>query len=131
MAKDIDGNLYRGPDRIHQDLYSSAIKRAEKRDRSLTQEIREFISVANRNFTVTGASHTVTNRNTKTRATIRVILARLVNEGLIERVPPHDNSRQHLTTRDEEQVMGPFQATSLRLPTAPVARTFERNSGME
>jgi hypothetical protein len=63
----------------------SALKRAESRDRNLTQEIREWINITNRNFSVTflwQAQQIVTKED---KAKVRTILNRFVKDGLIEK----------------------------------------------
>jgi hypothetical protein len=75
---------------IAQEKIKSAIQRAERKERNITEEVREWVSVTNGNFSVTNAYHCVTNRNIEDRAKIRVILNRLVEQGLIERVGNKD-----------------------------------------
>ncbi len=75
------------------DKIESAIKRSDRADFNLTEEIRQWISVTNGNFSVTNCNKSlqdvlgVTKRN---MGNIRVIFKRLVDEGLIERVTNQD-----------------------------------------
>jgi len=64
---------------------SSAFKRAENRDRNLTQDIRDFIMTTSGNITTTfvyNCQHLVTLADKKKA---QVILGRLVKEGILER----------------------------------------------
>lgn len=63
----------------------SAIKREEDHSRSIAQEIREWVSVTEGIFSVTEMRHDVTMRNAKEKTNGRVVLSRMVKEGIIER----------------------------------------------
>jgi hypothetical protein len=67
----------------------SALKRAKTRGVNLTEAIRAWVSVTWGNISVTECVQSVTNRNIgpEDRAKVRVILGRLVKEGILERVP--------------------------------------------
>lgn len=65
----------------------SVFKRAENRNKGLTAEIREWVSATWGNITATEALQTATNATFEDRKKIRVILGRLVKEGVLERVP--------------------------------------------
>ncbi len=68
-----------------QQKIEEVVERLEKKDVNLTEEIRQWVSVTNGNFSVTNAYHDVTIRNISDRAKIRVILSRMVERGEIER----------------------------------------------
>jgi hypothetical protein len=66
----------------------SALNRAEKNEKNLTEEIREFVLTTSGNFSTTNVyiGQHLTTREEKKKAV--VILGRLVKEGIIERVGP-------------------------------------------
>lgn len=69
---------------------NSALKRQTDRDKISTREIREWVSVTSGNFSVTNLYHSATIVTKEAKAKARVILGRLVNEGVIERVGKND-----------------------------------------
>lgn len=64
----------------------SAMSRINSKNRNLTAEIREWVSVTFGNFSATSAYHDLTIVTSEDKAKARVIFSRLVDEGLIERV---------------------------------------------
>jgi len=65
----------------------SAFGRSEKRDRNLTAEVRNWISLHEGYFFLTETKHDLTTPNmTKERAAIDVIIKRLVDDGTLEKV---------------------------------------------
>lgn len=65
----------------------SAIKRLESSKRNLTAEVREWISITWDNISITEALQNITNITSADRPKVTVIMNRLVNEGVLERVP--------------------------------------------
>jgi len=65
----------------------SAFKRLENSKRNLTAEVREWISITWDNISITEALQNITNITSADRPKITVIMNRLVDEGLLERVP--------------------------------------------
>jgi archaellum biogenesis ATPase FlaH len=63
----------------------SAFKRTERKKIALTAEIKEFVSVTNGYFSVTEAYQSITSVTPKDRAKVRVVLNRLVKDGVLER----------------------------------------------
>jgi hypothetical protein len=68
----------------------SALKRDADRDKVTTQQIRDFVEVTSGNFSVTNLYQSVTLVTSKQKMKARVILGRLVNEGLLEKVGNRD-----------------------------------------
>ncbi len=87
----------------------SALKRAETRDRNLTQDVREWVSVTNGDFSVTDCvlslrgGATVTNRDT-----IRQILHRLWKDGVTEKAGTKDGVYRRVET--DIEIMDIFNA---------------------
>mgnify|MGYP005843365365 FL=1 len=69
---------------------ASALKRADRKERNLTQVIRDWIGVTNGNFSVTNLYKEIQSVTSEEKTKVRVILGRLVKEGLIERVGNED-----------------------------------------
>ena len=65
----------------------SVFKRAENQKRNLTAEVREWVTATWGNISATEAQQSATNATFGDRKKIRVILGRLVNEGILERIP--------------------------------------------
>lgn len=63
----------------------SALKRAYNKERSIAQEVREFIDVTEGNISVTEVSQNVTKCNKHSRS-VRMELGRLVKNGVLERI---------------------------------------------
>lgn len=70
----------------------SALKRDNRRSAITTQEVRNFIKVTSGNIKVTDIYQMVTKVTPAEKMKIRVILGRLVKEGLIERVGKWDGT---------------------------------------
>ncbi len=66
----------------------SALKRAERRERNITQDIRDWVMTTNGIFSTTNCynGQQVTTREEK--KAVVVALGRLVEEGVLERIPP-------------------------------------------
>ena len=86
----------------------SAIKRKTGKDRNLTQEVKDAISITAGSFRVGEIYRLVANAGPKDRAYIRVVLSRLVDEEIIERVGKEDglfrrieNDEQRLDIRQK------------------------------
>ena len=78
------------PEKEISEKIQSALKRAEKREKSLTQEIRDWISATWGNISATNfylEQHIATSQEKKK---CRVVFGRMVKEGLIERIPEKD-----------------------------------------
>jgi hypothetical protein len=75
------------PEKEIQAKIQSALDRSKTREKSLTQDIRDWISVTWGNFSVTSyyKAQQIVTSDEKTKC--RVIFGRLVKEGLIERIP--------------------------------------------
>lgn len=87
----------------------SAIKRAETRDRNLTQDVREWVSVTNGDFSVTDALQTLqAGASVTNRDTIRQILHRMWKDGLIEKAGSRDGVYRRVDT--DIEVMDIFNA---------------------
>ena len=65
----------------------SALERAQRQKRNLTQEIREWLSITWGNISITNCIEALQTITFEERAKVTVILHRLVKEGLIEKVP--------------------------------------------
>jgi hypothetical protein len=65
----------------------SALRRSKNRERNLTQDIRDWISVTSGNFSATFLYNEQQIVTSEDKAKVRTILSRLVKEGLIERSP--------------------------------------------
>ena len=97
----------------------SAMKRKTGKDRNLKQEVRDAISITAGAFRVAEIYRLVRNAVAEDRAYIRVILSRLVEDGIIERVGKEDgifrrveNDEQRLDIREksigERKLLMPF-----------------------
>jgi hypothetical protein len=65
----------------------SVLKRSENLNKNLTAEVREWIAATWGNITATEALQNATNATLGDRKKIRVILGRMVDKGVLERVP--------------------------------------------
>ncbi|WP_155321959.1 hypothetical protein [Desulfosarcina ovata] len=74
------------PEKEVSEKIRSLLHRPEKRKTSLTAEIREWVTATWGNFSATEALQGATNATFEDRKKIRVILGRLVKEGVLERV---------------------------------------------
>jgi len=90
------------PEKEIQAKIESAFKRAENRNRNLTAEVREWVSATWGNITATEALQNATNATFEDRKKIRVILGRLVKEGILERVPNKNGVYRKIDTDVEE-----------------------------
>ena len=86
----------------------SAMKRKTGKDRNLKQEVKDAISITAGSFRVGEIYRLVANAGPEDRAYIRVVLSRLVNEEIIERVGKEDglfrrieNDEQRLDIRQK------------------------------
>jgi hypothetical protein len=102
------------------DKIESAEKRIQSKDRNLTQEIRDLISVTSGHFRVSEIYRLLPNLSPGNKISIRVILKRLIDEQLIERAGKEDglfrrieNDEQRLDIRQkssgEVKISMPFQ----------------------
>ena len=92
----------------------SAIKRAEVKEKGLTQSVRDVIMTTNGNISITNLQHWVTNDNIpETRKKINVIMGRLEKEGLVKktgrrageyRIVNHDHEIQDWKNANVESV---------------------------
>jgi hypothetical protein len=80
----------------------SALKRTKNRNRNLTADIREAVTATWGNITATNVVETATNATFEDRKKIRVILGRLVKEGILERVPGQNGVYRKIDTDIEE-----------------------------
>ncbi len=64
----------------------SAISHSDRKGTNLMEELRQWVSETNGNFSITEAIQDITNRNKEDRGKIRVYLSRMVESGDIERV---------------------------------------------
>ncbi len=64
----------------------SALKRSENKKGNLTAEVKEWVTTTWGNITATEALQNITNATFEDRKKIRVILGRLVEKGILERV---------------------------------------------
>ncbi len=90
------------PKWIHAKI-ESAIKRKTGKDRNLKQEVRDAISVTAGSFRVAEIYRLVANALPEDRAYIRVVLSRLVEEGIIERVGREDGLFRRVEN-DEQRI---------------------------
>lgn len=81
----------------------SAEKRAKSKDRNLTQEVRDAISITVGTFRVEGIYSLLPNVSPEDRPKIRVILNRLVPAGIIERVGKEDGNFRRIE-KDEQLI---------------------------
>jgi len=65
----------------------SAFKRFENRNRNLTAEIRDWLTITWHNISITNAIESITTITNSDRPKVTVIMNRLVQEGILERVP--------------------------------------------
>jgi hypothetical protein len=79
----------------------SAMKRTQAREKGLTQQIRDYVSATWGNFSATSV-YEAQQTATSDRGKVRVILCRLVDEGLIERVPNRDGWFRRVEDEAEE-----------------------------
>jgi len=97
----------------------SAEKRIQSKDRNFTQEIRDLISMTLGQFRIPQIYRDLPNIGTQDRAKIRVVLGRLIEDNIIERVGKEDgvfrrieNDEQHLDIRQktsgERKILMPF-----------------------
>jgi hypothetical protein len=97
----------------------SALKRKTRKDRNLTQEVKDAVSITAGTFRVAEIYRLVANAIPEDRGKIRMMLCRLVNEGVIERVGKEDglfrrieNDEQRLDIRQktngERNLLMPF-----------------------
>lgn len=68
----------------------SAEKRIQSKDRNFTQEIRDLISMTSGQFRISQIYRDLPNIGTQDRAKIRVVLGRLVEDNIVERVGKED-----------------------------------------
>jgi len=98
----------------------SAAKRKTGKDRNLTQEVKDVISITAGTFRVAEIYRLVRNAAPEDRGKIRMVLCRLVEEGIIERAGkedglfrPVENDEQRLDIRQkssgEKKLWMPFQ----------------------
>jgi hypothetical protein len=90
------------PEKEIQSKLKSALKRSERAKTALTAEIRDWVSVTKGWFSVTNAQHDVTSVTQKGRAKVRVILGRLVKEGILERHHAQDGIFRRIENETEE-----------------------------
>ncbi len=95
------------PKWIHAKI-ESAMKRKTGKDRNLKQEVKDVISITAGTFRVAEIYRLVRNAVPEDRAYIRVVLSRLVEEGIIERASKEDgvfrrieNDEQRLDIRQK------------------------------
>ncbi|MGA2463325.1 MAG: bifunctional DNA primase/polymerase [Thermodesulfobacteriota bacterium] len=81
----------------------SAIKRKTGKDRNLKQEVRDAISITMGTFRVAEIYRLVANAVPEDRAYIRVVLSRLVEEGIVERVGKEDGLFRRIEN-DEQRI---------------------------
>ncbi len=81
----------------------SAIKRKTGKDRNLTQEVKDAISLTAGTFRVGEIYRLVRNAVPEDRAYIRVVLSRLVEEGIIERAGKEDGLFRRIEN-DEQRI---------------------------
>jgi len=82
----------------------SAEKKVKSKDRNLTQEVRDLISVTTGHFRVSEVYRLIPNITPQDRVKIRVILGRLTNEEhLVERVGKEDGLFRRIET-DEQRI---------------------------
>jgi len=97
----------------------SAEKRIKSKERNFTQEIRDLISMTSGQFRISQLYRDLPNIGTQDRPKIRVVLSRLVDEEIIERVGKEDglfrrveNDEQRLDIRQktsgERKILMPF-----------------------
>lgn len=79
----------------------SALKRDANRDRNLTQEVRDLISVTSGHFRVRDIYNCMRNITPEDRVKIRVILSRLVEDEIVERVGKEDGIFRRIENQEE------------------------------
>jgi hypothetical protein len=89
-------------DELHVKI-DSAFKRLENKKRNLTADIQEWVSVTWGNISVTDAIQNVTSVTNADRPKIRVIMSRLVDKGILERVPSKDGVFRKVDSQVEEE----------------------------
>jgi len=96
----------------------SAFKRVENRNRNLTAEVREWVSITWHNISITNALQNITNITNADRPKITVIMNRLVKEGILERVPNQYGVYRKIDTDVEEIdfLNAETESTNLWLP---------------
>jgi hypothetical protein len=98
----------------------SAEKRIQSKERNLTQEIRDLISMTSGQFRISQVYRDLPNIGTKDRAYIRVVLKRLIEEKVIERMGKEDGVFRRV--ENEEEVLDLRQKAGgefvLRMPFA-------------
>ena len=88
----------------------SAEKRIQSKDRNFTQEIRDLISMTSGQFRISQFYRDLPNIGTQDRAKIRVVLGRLVEDNIIERVGKEDGVFRRI--EDDEQRLDIRQKTN-------------------
>lgn len=81
----------------------SATKRKTGKDRNLTQEVKDAISITAGSFRVGEIYRLVANAAPEDRGKIRMVLCRLVDEGIIERVGKEDGLFRRIE-KDEQLI---------------------------
>lgn len=81
----------------------SALKRETSRNRNFTQEVKDLISVTSGHFRVSEMYRLLPNIGPQDRVKIRVILGRLVDEEIIERVGKEDGVFRRIEN-DEQRI---------------------------
>jgi len=90
------------PEKEIQAKIESALKRSKNRNRSLTAEVREYVTATWGNITATNVLQSATNATFEDRKKVRVILGRLVDEGILERVPNQNGVYRKVDNEIEE-----------------------------
>jgi len=81
----------------------SAEKRVKSKDRNLTQEVRDLISMTSGQFRISQLYRDLPNIGTQDRPKIRVVLSRLVDEKIVERVGKEDGLFRRIE-KDEQLI---------------------------
>jgi AAA+ ATPase superfamily predicted ATPase len=81
----------------------SALKRAEKRDRNISDEVREYVLSTDGHVLSTAIHATLCLSTKQEKKACSECLRRMIEEGLIERVPPRDGVFRRID-RDAEDI---------------------------
>ncbi len=90
------------PEKQIQAKIESALKRISTKERNLTAEIREWVSATYGNFSATSMYQDATIATSQDKHKARTILSRLVQEGLIERIPEKNGWYRRVESQCDE-----------------------------
>lgn len=103
------------PEKQIQAKIESALKRISTKERNLTAEIREWVSATYGNFSATSLYQDATIATSEDKHKARTILSRLVQEGLIERIPEKNGWYRRVENQCDEMNFRDAETGSIKI----------------